>query len=163
MSRIYLIFYRGKSSKKTVKGRLLRLQDALIRFLTKGEFSHCELAIAANKGLFDCYSASLRDGGVRKKTMPVDLNKWAFFEIPEHFILKTVALYEETQGAKYDFWGALSSVFRLFSGSKKKWFCSEWCAEVLGLETPEQYTPNSLFSLIKENKLNNQNKVVQND
>ncbi|OOF43535.1 hypothetical protein BKK49_00320 [Rodentibacter rarus] len=39
--QIYLALYKGKP-----KNRLERLQDGIIRFFTKGQYSHCEIAIA---------------------------------------------------------------------------------------------------------------------
>ena len=51
-----------------------RFTDGLTRILTRGKYSHCEIAVrlpeTAGEQEYECYSASLRDGGVRHETMP---------------------------------------------------------------------------------------------
>lgn len=68
---IYLASYKGKrnSSDRSLKDFYNSFQDALIRLLTKDVYSHCEIAILRTDGRYDCYSASIRDGGVGHKVM----------------------------------------------------------------------------------------------
>lgn len=40
---------------------------ARIAKATRGEYSHCEIAVRLPDGQFDCYTSSHRDGGVRCK------------------------------------------------------------------------------------------------
>lgn len=144
--KVYLALYKGKKSGKGAKVQLARLTDWAIRKITRGQYSHCEIAIDLG-GKFECYSASLRDGGVRRKLIYLTPDKWDLIELPDHVAQQTRELYRKTLGAKYDVLGLFGVVLKCHSGSLKKWFCSEWCAEVLGLEKPAQYSPNSLAHL----------------
>lgn len=148
--KVYLALYKGKKSGKGVKVQLARLTDWAIRKITRGQYSHCEIAIDLG-GKFECYSSSLRDGGVRCKLIYLTPDKWDLIELPDHMAQQARELYRQTLGAKYDVLGLFGVVLKCHSGSLKKWFCSEWCAQVLDLEKPAQYSPNSLahrFQLI---------------
>ncbi|MDP0114421.1 enoyl-CoA hydratase, partial [Glaesserella parasuis] len=67
MNKIYLALYKGNA-----KNWQARLEDWLIRKATKGQYSHCEIAIHKSRiydhyyqeEWFECYSSSPRDGGV---------------------------------------------------------------------------------------------------
>ncbi|MDK4533368.1 hypothetical protein QG083_10850, partial [Kingella kingae] len=76
MRKIYLALYKGKKDGKDIKTRLLRCADWAVRQSTNGIYSHCEIAIAHDDGLYSCYSSSIRDGGVRFKVMPLPPDKW---------------------------------------------------------------------------------------
>lgn len=142
-NQVYLALYKGKKSGKGVKVKLARLTDWTIRKITRGQYSHCEIAIDLG-GKFECYSASLRDGGVRRKLIYLTPDKWDLIELPENVAQQARDLYRQTLGAKYDVWGVFGVVLKCHSGSLKKWFCSEWCAKVLKLTHPAQYSPNDL-------------------
>ncbi|XXQ68982.1 hypothetical protein ACKLNO_03755 [Neisseriaceae bacterium B1] len=140
---VYLALYKGKKTGKGINVWAARLCDWAIRTITRGQYSHCEIAIDLG-GKFECYSASLRDGGVRRKLIDLAPDKWDLIELPENAAQQARELYRQTLGTKYDVWGLLGVVLKCHSGSLKKWFCSEWCAQALGLEKPAQYSPNSL-------------------
>jgi hypothetical protein len=55
---------------------------------------------------------------------------------------------EKTEGKKYDYLGALGFVFGN-NENPNRWFCSEWCATVLGLENPSKLSPGDLYQKIK--------------
>ncbi|WP_274570660.1 hypothetical protein V6667_06440 [Neisseria leonii] len=144
MTTVYLALYKGRKSGGGIKVQLARLADWAVRQATGGIYSHCEIAVAQADGRFACYSASLRDGGVRAKTMPLSEDKWDLIELRQADLLPRINYwFLQTRGAPYDTIGALGVVLPL-SGSLKKWFCSEWCAQVLGLPQPETYSPNTL-------------------
>lgn len=147
MSEFYLACYKGKKQGKDLKTLLFKSLDWLVRKATGGEYAHCEIVVKRIDGQFDCYSSSLRDGGVRCKTMYLPSDKWDLIPIGQDdlsLIYRLNTHFAATKGQKYDYWGAIGVPFHCNSGSLKKWFCSEWCAEVLGLENPAQYSPNSL-------------------
>lgn len=142
-TQVYLALYKGKKTGSGIKVLAARFSDWTIRKITHGQYSHCEIAIDCG-GKFECYSSSWRDGGVRRKIIQLTPDKWDLIELPENAAQQARELYRQTLGAKYDVWGVFATVFPRITGSLKKWFCSEWCAQALGLEKPAQYSPNSL-------------------
>ena len=148
---IYVAFYKGRKGGKGIKVQLARLADWAIRQATGGIYSHCEIAIATPDGMFECYSASLRDGGVRCKVMRLPWDKWDLVELPATDVstAKLQMIWLMTQGKSYDVLGSLGVVLR-FGNGLDKWFCSEWCAHVLGFAAPWRLSPNDLAARIRE-------------
>ena len=145
-NRIYLACYKGRRDGSGAQVWAARFTDWLTRVLTRGQYSHCEIAVALDGGQFECYSSSIRDGGVRCKTMPLPSEKWDLIELPDVAgSLKTnlAAVFAQTQGQRYDLAGALGVVFKTRQRSGR-WFCSEWCGQVLGLSEPWRFSPNDL-------------------
>jgi len=145
-AKIYLALYKGRRDGSGAQVWAARFTDWLTRKLTRGQYSHCEIAVALDGGQFDCYSSSIRDGGVRCKTMPLPEAKWDLIELPDSSgSLKTnlAAVFAQTQGQRYDLAGALGVVFKTRQRSGR-WFCSEWCGQVLGLSEPWRFSPNDL-------------------
>lgn len=145
-NRIYLACYKGRRDGSGAQVWAARFTDWLTRVLTRGQYSHCEIAVALDGGQFECYSSSIRDGGVRCKTMPLPAAKWDLIELPDSSgSLKTnlAAVFARTQGQRYDLPGALGVVFKTRQRSGR-WFCSEWCGQVLGLSEPWRFSPNDL-------------------
>lgn len=145
MSKVVIAFYKHKRERNSVKNTLFRFFDDAIKFFTHGPYSHCEIAMPNPDPslVFTCYSASNRDGGVRKKVMQLPPERWDLFEvnIDPH---KVRDFFTKTQGFKYDLIGALGVVLRI-RDSKTKYFCSEWCAECLGIDNPYKLSPNLLY------------------
>ena len=148
MSKVVIAFYKHKRERNSVKNTLFRFFDDAIKFFTHGPYSHCEIAIPNPEPslVFTCYTASNRDGGVRKKVMQLPPERWDLIEVniePD----KVRDFFAKTQGAKYDLIGALGVVLHI-RDSKTKYFCSEWCAECLGLNKPHKFSPNSLYKYL---------------
>ncbi|OSI24638.1 hypothetical protein [Neisseria dumasiana] len=143
MTQVYLALYKGYSSEKGVKAWVGRLKEWLVRKMTRGIYSHCEIAVKRSDGLFCCRSASLRDGGVREKVMPLPSEKWDLIPLKAAVADGAVNLMERTARGKYDYLGALGTV-SIKGGDKNKWFCSEWCGEALGIAEPWRFSPNDL-------------------
>lgn len=144
MTAVYLALYKGHRAGAWYRPGVAaaRLSDWIIRSLTGSPYSHCELAVPCADGQYDCYSSSIRDGGVRLKTMPLPPEKWDLIPVD----VKPEQVYEAlaaTFGAKYDWLGATGVIAR-WRHDKRKWFCSEWCAMALGLANPERFCPGSL-------------------
>lgn len=117
------------------------LYDRLIRIWTRSPYSHCELVL--EDGRFA--SSSPRDGGVRAKLIEPDPPIWDFLPLP--WVREEVVeeLLQAEQGAGYDWVGVLGSqILPVGIQSKSRWFCSEFCAQVIGLEQPQRYSPGSL-------------------
>jgi len=120
--------------------------DKLIRFWTVGNYSHCELVIGD-----DWYTSSWYDGGVVRRKIHPSTEHWDFIELPSKYIDRTLSLFNQTKGAKYDLLGILLNEFiPLKKQDNKKWYCSEWCAEALGLGV--KVSPNALYKVIKNNQ-----------
>ena len=136
MSKVVIVFYKHKRERNSVKNTLFRFFDDAIKFFTHGPYSHCEIALSTSQPskIYTCFSASNRDGGVRKKIMELPQERWDLVELE----------ISPTKGLKYDLIGALGVVLRI-RDSKTKYFCSEWCAECLGIDKPYRFSPNSLY------------------
>lgn len=160
MTKVYLALYKGRKSGWTPKALTMRFVDWSIRKATHSGYSHCEIAVpvAGSDRLFDCYSSSFRDGGVRCKRMPLPVDKWDLIELatPNLRFGRLGALWAETKGRPYDLTGALcvKTIFRKIwlKESADKWFCSEWCAEVMGEPMPSLCSPGDLAVFAKQGK-----------
>ena len=144
---IYLALYHGHRDGTGLKVWAARFTDGLTRILTRGRYSHCEIAIRLagqdSEPQYECYSASLRDGGVRRKTMPLPPDKWDLIALPDSVGERLQGLWQETQGQGYDLPGAFGVVFGL-PENRKRWFCSEWVGKALGLAESWRFSPNDL-------------------
>ena len=161
--KIYLALYKGRRDGTGTQVWAARFSDWLTRVLTRGQYSHCEIAVALDGGQFECYSSSIRDGGVRCKTMPLPAAKWDLIELPDSSgSLKTnlAAVFAQTQGQRYDLAGALGVVFKTRQ-RHDRWFCSEWCGQVLGLSEAWRFSPNDLAVIARS--LKNEGAADEND
>lgn len=122
--------------------------DSLIRWWTKSPYSHVEIVLHRNQYYFKGFSSSTRDGGVRVKSIKVKSGHWDFFEadaprLEEEEMRKHI-------GKGYDFMGILlSQILPLKRHSKRRFFCSELCAHMMGLSAPQKYSPDDLVKHIK--------------
>ena len=144
---IYLALYHGHRGGTGLKVWAARFTDVLTRILTRGRYSHCEIAIRLagqnSEPQYECYSASLRDGGVRRKIMPLPSAKWDLIALPDSVGERLHGLWEETQSQDYDLPGAFGVVFGLRE-NRRRWFCSEWVGKALGLAESWRFSPNDL-------------------
>ena len=151
MSNVYLAFYKHKRKCNSLRNAFLRLCDEVVRFVTKGKYSHCEVVIPNFEKdgdlLFECYTASNMDGGVRLKLMPLPTERWDLVKINVNADLVRL-FFKQTKGLKYDMLGAIGVVLPV-GENKHRYFCSEWCAEAIGLKDPHKFSPNSLYRKIK--------------
>lgn len=151
---IYLALYKGRRDGAWYQPKVAaaRLSDWIIRTLTRSPYSHCELAVLIpppdgdpdDHAVFDCYSSSIRDGGVRVKTMPLPPEKWDLIPIRQtNAYADTLNHYGATRGQPYDWLGAAGVITR-WRDDRRKWFCSEWCAAALRLDNPARFSPEAL-------------------
>ena len=146
---IYLALYKGRRDGSGWRVWCARVTDWLTRVLTRGQYSHCEIAMKlpendeTGAALYDCYSASIRDGGVRWKRMPLPSAKWDLIALPDSVGERLHGLWHETQGQGYDLPGAFGVVFGLRE-NRRRWFCSEWVGKALGLAESWRFSPNDL-------------------
>ncbi|OOF47613.1 enoyl-CoA hydratase [Rodentibacter trehalosifermentans] len=154
MNKIYLAFYKG-----CAQNRFKQLQDGIIRFLTKGQYSHCEIAIERleqwgqydYRPTYDCYTSSPRDGGVRCKQIDVgDSTKWDLILLDNVTEEQIKAYFHRTCGKAYDWWGAIGIVLGI-KQKRSKYFCSEWCFNAIkNSDKGWRFSPNDLAIIFKK-------------
>ncbi|MGR6980797.1 enoyl-CoA hydratase [Testudinibacter sp. P27/CKL/0425] len=156
---IFLALYKGHKTGKSPKALMMRFSDWLTRKLTKGKYSHCEIAVKHTQWLtghhydyeeyFVCYSSSIRDGGVRKKVNDVTNEKWDLVPLTGVSESQVELYFQLTKGKRYDWWGAIGVVFGMKENSNK-FFCSEWCANAInGGNEGWRFSPNHLAAIFK--------------
>ena len=153
MAKVYLAMYKHKRDLR--KEPLKAIADRITRFFTKGKYSHCEIAIESGVNVYDCYSSSVQDGGVRRKQIDVsDSVKWDLIPLNDVTEEKIKIYFNRTLGCKYDWWG----VFGIVLGVKQKrsrYFCSEWCFNAIkDCNQGWRFSPNQL-AVIFTNASNN--------
>lgn len=122
-----------------------KLSDRLTRTWTRSPYSHCELVLPDGRFV----SSSPRDGGVRAKVIEPDPAVWDFLPLPWIQPAHVEQLLEQEAGAGYDWLGILGSqILPTGIQSGSRWFCSEFCASVLGLEKPQCYSPGQLAVML---------------
>ena len=140
-----IAFYTGR-------GKIL---DRIIRKWTKSKYSHVELIINNIS-----YSASSRDGGVRKKFINYEAENWLIFDLKNIFDINLALKFlNQNLGQKYDLRCIIfSQIFNLDKHNKDKYFCSELIIEVLKksinddkfviLENFSYFSPERLYNYL---------------
>ena len=131
MGLIYLALYKGRGT----------LFNRLICLWTRSPYSHCELVMPDGGWL----SASAMDGGVRAKRIELDLEHWDLIPLPWADRRQIFHVFCLNQGRGYDFFGLFGSqLLPVGLHSRRRWFCSEFCAAALGFPMPQRYSPAQL-------------------
>ena len=148
--QIYLALYKGRRDGTGWRVWAARFTDGLTRVLTRGRYSHCEIAVREHTqaSVYTCYSASIRDGGVRCKVMPLPSANWDLISLPDSVDGRLKTLWSRTQGQGYDLLGAFGVIFGL-PENRRRWFCSEWVGAALGLPESWRFSPNDLAAIFK--------------
>ena len=151
MTTIKVAFYKYPKTKPWYATFFNRLTC----WWTRGEYSHVEIVLSEQDGVYECGSSSARDHGVRVKSMPLPPAKWDIVEVegdPE----RVRAWFARESGKKYDYLAWLGFLFRREHGSDSKWFCSEAIADCLGYRDAWRFDPNTLFVVLRRaNDFNN--------
>ena len=155
--KIFLALYKGRA-----KNWRERLEDWLIRKATKGQYSHCEIAVYKSRIIghydkqewFECYSSSPRDGGVRCKQINVcDVSKWDLLPVEGVTAEQIKTYFNRTTGKKYDWWGAIGVVLGI-KQKRSKYFCSEWCFNAIyNSEEGWRFSPNQLAVIFDKKEM----------
>ena len=120
-----------------------RLTARAIQWWTNSIYSHCEIVIDNM-----CYSSSAMDGGVRRKQITLDPEKWDVIELAWADAGRSLSYFQATDPQKYGWLGlVVSQLFNLNRETKGAQFCSQWCAAALGLPNPASYSPRTLAEL----------------
>lgn len=117
--------------------------NAAIRWWTGSIYSHCELVVDGAS-----YSSSLMDGGVRAKIITFDPERWDFIDLPWADSDSIVEYFYQTEKDRYNIAGLLASqVLNRNQAFRHAQFCSEWCANALGVPAASSYSPATLGGL----------------
>lgn len=117
---VKLAFYKGN-------GKTL---DRLIRWWTKGQYSHCELVFS--DGMF--FSADAWSNKVRYEKVYANPDNWDFVDVvmTRREELAVRAWCDSQNGKKYDYVGILfAQILPLSIDMPSTWFCSEICVAAL--------------------------------
>ena len=132
---VQLAFYKADGS----------IYDKAIRVWTRSKYSHTELVVDEK-----CYSSSGRDDGVREKEIDLDSEKWDVVDLHNIESIDVWNFFYKTRECRYDYLGIfLSQFLPLKLHNKQKWFCSEWCAEAMGIKDAHELSPQDLFEYVK--------------
>lgn len=135
-----LALYKGPS-----KDWMHKFAHWAICVFTGSPYSHCELVLDGY-----CYSASSRDGGVRKKYIDLNSGKWDVLELDSGYDpAVALAWFAVHEGQPYDWPGVFGLAMGLSLHSKRKSFCSEACGSMLGFEKSHKLWPNTLGAKVK--------------
>jgi hypothetical protein len=117
-----------------------RLSAKAICWWTGSIYSHCELVV---EGV--CYSSSAMDGGVRAKVINLDPSKWDVIELPWADPQRVKGYFAKTDGHTYGYVSMVTSqMLNRNQADIGSQFCSEWCANALGLPSGVTLNPGTL-------------------
>jgi hypothetical protein len=145
---VYLASYKG-----TGKG-FNGLVDKGIRFITRGQYSHSEICIG-NPFFAQalCITSAGTEGGVKARRLRFKEDEWDITILNKVTPEQVTLWYQQNAGAKYDFIGVVRFMIPFVSNeSKKKWFCSEAAASIIGMVEPWRYDPSTLHAVAMSSK-----------
>ena len=135
---MHIAFYKGRK----------RLFNKLTCWWLRGPYSHCELVLGQDSnGDFVCASASFLDGGVRIKHMQLNPGHWDLVPVSGD-VNDAWYWVGRHHGEGYDLLGFVGFIYRVLGHSKKRWFCSEAVAEMLGMQDGWRFDPCSLHAAV---------------
>ncbi len=118
---------------------------ALTRWRLASRWCHAGIVIG---GVM--HHANARHGLFRSSYNPA---RWDIYLIPTGDGRRALQLFEQHQGASYNWRGVLAFIVPWFGTSKRKFYCFEWCALAMNpaLQTPlkaQRHTPETLLALL---------------
>lgn len=136
---------------KATEPGIYGLFDRLVRWWTRGPYSHCELVF--EYGGEDtpslCASASLPDGGVRFRRITLDSPKWDIIDIGNENRSRALNWFVDHDDCSYDIQGIFGLIVWRIGHRRRKYFCSEAIAEALGISDAHTITPNKLHEMFR--------------
>ena len=132
---VQLALYKGEGD----------LFNRLIRWWTGSPYSHCELVVRGN-----CFSSSVRDGGVRGKPMALPADKWDLIELPWADAQQAQAWFNRHAGERYGWLDLLTGQLLGMQRDHRGVFCSEACAKALGLRNSTRMSPQALLDACRD-------------
>lgn len=139
MSNVQLAMYKAKGD----------VFNGLIRWWTGSIYSHCELLVNGH-----CFSSSVRDGGVRVKTMALPSDKWDLISLPWAESHMVYDWFIEHQSDRYGWLDLITGQILGMQRDHRGVFCSEACAKALGLRNSTRMSPQSLLDACRDSNKN---------
>lgn len=141
---IWLASFRGNH-----KNLVNRLGSEFIRLMCKGVYSHNEIVIGESpfEDECRCISSSSIEGGVREKRMQLNQADWDVIRVDADIerIEWWIGIYD---GHPFDYFGTVAVRLPfLVREHPTKFFCSEACGDMLGLDEPWRLDPCGLHAV----------------
>ena len=140
MSRVQLALYRGPGT--TLAHRLAHIITVAVLTLRAARWcpwSHAELVIDGR-----CHSSSVRDGGVRSKTIDLTTGRWDVIDLPRVDADAALRRFAQREGRGYDWPGALRWGLPFLRQRPRADYCFEVVAYMLQLPRPSTWSPLDL-------------------
>ena len=142
-----IALYIGDHKKDTLTGRI---GWALIRYTQTGKYKHITHAEAIHDEYADgtvlIASASLRDGGVRRKRVKLDAKNWLIVSVRRWDVEKSKLFYENTKNFAYDWRGALATKLPALGQKQSAYFCNEHVGAPF-LQDSETFAPQQFAAI----------------
>ncbi|XWN29968.1 MAG: hypothetical protein ROR55_21100 [Devosia sp.] len=136
---VTLAFYRGRGT----------VLDRLIRWATRSRYSHVEMVLTRNPGVWDMVGASPRDGGVRRHTLRPKMGHWDLVEVRHHDPKAVQEFALGKVGERYDWLAiALTHILALRRERRNRWLCTELVAHALGEPELAHLSPGDLHTIL---------------
>lgn len=149
---VYLASY--KSTRPGWPGAVNRA----IRICTNSLYSHSEICVGNPfERAVHCLSSTSADGGVRIKLMQLNPAKWDIVALHSVNEATVWEFFARHHGEPYELDGAFRTVLPFVGRPQHhKWFCTEVCADVMGITEPWRMYPGILHTVAV-----NQNKIME--
>lgn len=123
--------------------------DRVVCLMTFSKYSHCELVFSDGV----CASSSLRDNGVRFKSIDLESGHWDVYDLQirasDEDLIR--AYFNLREGMRFDLLGAIFSWAWPRVWPKKVFSCARVCTEVLQIGSVR--SPGSLFHKLIDNHM----------
>lgn len=130
---------------------LTRIGWAGTRIVQKGSFqrvTHVEAILEEHAyGLVTIGSASLRDGGVRVKTVKLNPDHWIIIDVPSWDAQQSQRWFADHAGEAYDWRGAFVTWLPATWNKLKEWFCNDAVGASGGMVDPHIFGPAQFASI----------------
>jgi hypothetical protein len=131
---------------------LTRIGWAATRAVQKGslqEVTHVEAILEEHAdGLVTMASASLRDDGVRTKTVKLNPEHWLIYDVPSWDVGQSKAWFVEHDGERYDWRGAFVTWLPATWNRDDEWFCNEAVGASVGMVDPDIFGPSEFAAIV---------------
>lgn len=148
--KIHIAYYLGRK-KDNPKTTWL---DRIICLFSGSKYSHVEVVFDYDPVTCsgESWSSSPRDDGVRCKRINFGNGRWEVYEYQPLYTISvdtTRAILKNYLGYKYDYIGALGSLFSFLPNSPKRIFCSELCGIALAVANAHRMTPGEFYKKLQ--------------
>lgn len=135
--------------KKDGEGFIGWLTSLVIKIRLVTKYPHAGIVLENDRGERVLYHSSAQKG-VNKEVF--DESGWDLIQIDNTVYERTLNLFDEHSGSKYDWWSLLAFIL-IPARDKHRWYCYEWCYECITGKSPiYRITPEDLLYLVMTNE-----------